>query len=509
MGNLTPHEEDVIIKRFSIIHPKAQHIDVGFWDGVIRKYDKKNQRLGIGYLNSLIKLLNKHGFAYEIVDSRVEHNYNSVPIETIDENFLGGIKLEQYQIDGIKASYKNDIGLIVAITGAGKTEMLAGVAKAHQCPTVILANQRVVIDQIKERLELRCAAEEVGLFYAGKTPNGQMIVVGSIQSLVIPKKFPEKPEIKSGETDRQYQKRLDKWQSTITGMKSRVKRAKTLRELIKRAEMLIVDEADLASSDQYTNVLKFCYNGRKRYGFTGTPTDPSKPLEALQLEENLGPIIYEVPKEQVQAAGRINPVEYYMIAFGDDTLKHDASAFDIAYTEKVVNNIEFHNLVKLLVDNFKDQGTLILVDRDALGESLRELIPGSVFIHGKTPKKTRAKAIAEFEARTTKTLIGGKILARGLDLSGGVDNLIIATGGKLQSDFRQKFGRALRLNKRGKSRVFDFLFLLNKYLYTHSRARLKVVVEVLGYKAMVLYKDGKISGEELIRRRFRRPRQLS
>jgi superfamily II DNA or RNA helicase len=102
-------------------------------------------------------------------------------------------------------------------------------------------------------------------------------------------------------------------------------------------------------------------------------------------------------------------------------------------------------------------------------------------------------------------LIGGKIVNRGLDLSGGCESLILATGGQLWSDFNQKIGRAVRHNSNGKGRVYDFLFRTNKYLYKHSRARLQAVVE-MGYKATVIYKGGKIDGRELIRRRFRLPR---
>jgi len=111
-----------------------------------------------------------------------------------------------------------------------------------------------------------------------------------------------------------------------------------------------------------------------------------------------------------------------------------------------------------------------------------------------------------FEKRKFNVLIGGKIINRGLDLDGGCENLIIATGGKLRSDFVQKVGRALRHNKRGKSIVYDFFFRCNKYLYGHSKARLKTMVD-FGYKSTIVFKNGSIDGDKLIKSRFRIPKK--
>jgi superfamily II DNA or RNA helicase len=124
------------------------------------------------------------------------------------------------------------------------------------------------------------------------------------------------------------------------------------------------------------------------------------------------------------------------------------------------------------------------------------------FIYGKTPKRRRDELLRSFERREFDVLVGGKIINRGLDLSGGCENLIIATGGKLQSEFEQKIGRALRLNRRGKSRVFDFFFRCNKYLYNHSKARLKVMVS-LEYDSKVIFPGGVIDGTDLIKKKFR------
>jgi len=108
--------------------------------------------------------------------------------------------------------------------------------------------------------------------------------------------------------------------------------------------------------------------------------------------------------------------------------------------------------------------------------------------------------------REIQVLIGGKIAKRGLDLKGGCETLILAAGGKLKSDINQKIGRGVRVNRRGKVQVYDFLFYGNFYLYGHSRRRLKAVVE-MGYPATVVFKDGTVDAKDFIASRFRRPKK--
>lgn len=435
-----------------------------------------------------------------------------------------------FEIDGNKRFLLGDF------TVTHNTEVMAGLCKAIKCPTVILADQRIVIDQIKQRLELRDIIDEVGLFYAGRTPDNQVIVAGSVQSLQIPSRVPPPPQESDAFTaakkiieanrekyglesdgdpgllaeqinilaDSLHIKAVTKHQSTLRGFRKRKARAKQFQTIVKKAEMLLVDECDVASGAQWRNVFRHIFKGRRRYGFSGTLNDPAKPVENLFIQEHLGSVLMKVDRLLLENLGRIIPVEYLMFALGDTP--DERSTFDIAVREKMVDNSDFHRLIAAICHRYKEERTLILVERDALGEALAAAIPGSVFIHGKTPKRRRDDVLRAFERQEIRVVIGGKIIRRGLDLKGGCENLIIATGGKLWSTFNQQIGRAVRVNERGFGRVFDFLLLSNKYLYAHSRARLRAMVD-MGYKTRVVFPDGQqINGADFIASRFRRPR---
>lgn len=287
------------------------------------------------------------------------------------------------------------------------------------------------------------------------------------------------------------------------------------------ANGVLVHNCDKASSNLYKYVFRHLFKGRRRYGFSGTPIDPDKPVEGFIMQSHLGSIIHRESRQHLTEIGRIIPCTYYSIGFGLDGSIKDKRAFDFAINDFMVQNAQFHNLIirmcKTLLssEDLKGKerdGTVVLVEREALGQTLLNLLGENnikaEFIYGRTPKRRRDEVLKMFEEREIDVLIGGKIINRGLDLKGGCENLIIASGGKLQSEFIQKIGRALRHNKKGKSKIYDIFFRCNRYLYNHSKARLQTMINA-GYKTHLVFPGGKIDGTEFVRSNFRVPRNLT
>lgn len=566
--------EEVLIRWFSVRDPRAHYMqgpagDIGnAWDGWYRRYHTRYQRLALPFLEELKRCCTHFNIPLEVIDKRPAPIYPAPQPDQITNTLIEGITLEDYQVRAMKAACDYEVGLFSAKTGAGKTELMCGLIKMFRCPTLVLTDQIVVLNQIVERLRIRKVVhrDDIGMFCFGKMPDDNLVIVGSIQSVSTPSK-PEKektrltgkqilnrcmkwieaeqerqadghepfsdeqrhllkalphtvadslinnPEEVSNLPDEHINQLVDycnglEWERRRKWYASRIKKAKAIQEFVRRCDMCLVDEADLATTQQYARLFKHYFNGRRRYGFSGTPFDKQKPVQNLMLKEHLGSIIASADRDEVEQAGRIVPITFFMIAVGLDGNKEDKRAYDIAMKEEIINNEKFHKLVAKLVAQYPDDGTLILVDTspiEPLGKALEDIIPGAKFIYGKTKNKQRDGMIKKFESRELKCLIGSKILKRGFDLKGGCENLIIIGGGGKWSDFNQKVGRAVRLNKRGKARVFGFFFLNNKYLYTHSRENLKAVVS-MGYKAKVLIRKVAIDGEKFITSRFRIPK---
>jgi len=493
LENVTPDIDELLYNHFAAEDKQAKYIDSveeQSWDGVYRKYNRRYQKISIGFLKELRSFCDKKDIPLEIEDQRDIPKYPMFRKQDVNENILSGITLMQHQVDGIKACTENDIGLFWFHTGAGKTELMCGIAKLLNCPTVIIAEERVVVDQIRKRLSLRDVTDDVGVFYAGKMPNDQLICVGSLASLMPP------PKIKRRKNEKQ-----EKYKIRLKAHKTRINNHKIYKKLLSKCELLMVDEADKAASNkQYKKVIRNYTTSRYVYGFTGTLPMEEDKLDRLNLTEVLGDVIAKSNRRNLEKIGRIIPVKYVMKVFGEKN-QNDKSAFDIAVKELIEENEELHEQIFKITQGFGDENFMILVENIKLGEALESKIPDSQFIHGKTSKKKRDKAINDFENKELKVLIGSKILKRGLDLRGGIDNLILAASSRKDSELEQKVGRAVRLNDRGWARVFDFMFINNYYLYKHSRRRLKRMVQ-LGYPTIVAAPKKTLNGENVIKRGF-------
>jgi superfamily II DNA or RNA helicase len=496
LDQITAQQDEIIYQHFSAKDPDVSYIVDTLeqsWDGWYRKYNRRKQRMALPFLDEVILLCNKHEWPVDVIDSRP-------PIYVPDESevrpdILPGITLHEHQMRALRAACRHPMATIYHHTGAGKSEVMAALIKLFKCPTLVIADKIIVVDQLKRTLELREVAEEVGVFYSGRTPSGQLVCVGSIQSIASPKKPIRMPGTPQDEFDRQMEQYA-----------ARYKRSRALQQaLLPRCKMLLLDECDLATSSSYSGLFRMTESVR-RYGFSGSLEDPRKPLQNLILKERLGNVIDRTSRRELEKIGCVIPVKYVMFAFGEGRDKSNRTAYDIAVKE-LEEDPKFHKFIASIVNCYKDEKTLILVEHKVCGRLLEEAIPGSIFIYGETPAKRRWEVIHDFEAGKVHCLIGGKIIKRGLDLKGGCDNLIVTVGMSDLADFEQRIGRAMRRNSKGYARVFDFLFLHNRYLYNHSRIRLRYLVE-MGYASTVVFPStgARVSGQEFIRSKFRIPK---
>lgn len=511
-NNISTYEEELLDKHLSVANPSNRYVvsdlsNRAMWDGIYRYYHRGYKRAPRTMLGMVIKLLISKNIPFDIIDSRPEDTATLTNCDDIGIDFLPGINLLDYQVDAIKKAVKSEVGIFDVPTGGGKTEIIAGICKAISVPqTVILADQIIIVRQIKERLNLRDITD-VGVFYAGKKPSGQTIVVGSPASLVLPSP-PTKPDI----SDENYERKLKAYDTKMAAFKTRKKNTQILQEYVKKSDLIIVDECDKAASDTHKYIFKYLYNGRRRYGFSGTPIDPDKPVQAYRMMSHLGSVIFKQERQSLEELNRILPFTYRMIVVDGNI--HDARTYDIAQNDFLVNNNSLHNLVSALCLRHRSSektgknGILVLVDRDPFGENLKINMQAhgliAEFIHGKTSKTKNKKTLEAFERREIDVLIGGKIIGRGLDLKGGCEYLIDLTCGKSTSEFIQRMGRAVRLNKLGKAVVYGMFFRCNKHFYNHSKKRMNIVLD-LGYPVEIYHKFGMITGEDLKNRNYRFP----
>jgi len=634
--------EEVLKKRFSVKDPQARHkisMYRGSWDGYHRFYDAQNQILSRGYLKDVIELCIENDFPFDIVDNRSKSKYpvpapGSFDNQLIDAEINGRkIIAHEHQMRCWNAVCKASQHPIYEVcthfhpTGGGKSLMMAGIVKLIRCPTVIITEQSIVLNQITKSLKLFNVVhhDDIGEFYSGKMPEGNVVCVGSIAALQTPKKpqwkkFDVKISTLKKDFNNMYVKNIDKlksimsvkaidaWRrscvldyvedlydkntkknkkdridlfsivpehkdwnevvndvadnisflikndldviSSIIGdsnvsiwkdteyihdfydnqlkrafvlwysyekkryfdiaMKSyytRLKKCRELQHMVSECELLLVDEMDNAASNNYVPLFKEWFSGRYVHGFSGTPYDPDKPVEEMRLRGYFGPISSRSERRELEEIGQIQPVKYYMMQFGEINPK-DKTAFDVAERNIIIDNPEFHIVIKKSIENWPNEKHLLIIDTsnvEDLGKKLNEILPNSAFVYGKVPFKKRQTMIKSFEDGDINVLIVSKVGKRGMDLGGGAHNMHIIGGGKNKSNFDQIIGRGVRNNDRGWARVFDYYYTGNHYLLRHSRKRLNFICN-MGYQAKIIFGNVVIDARKFISSRYKMPK---
>ena len=150
-------EENIIDNAFQVENPKAKFIEAGSYGGTIHYYNRFKRKMPLPFYQDVIALLDKRMLPYQLADVRED---SKLPAESlVTESLIPGVVLMQYQVDAIKSTCRHDNGLISATTGSGKTLIMAGIIKVHDCNTAILCDMGSVLDQIKKEMELKDIAE--------------------------------------------------------------------------------------------------------------------------------------------------------------------------------------------------------------------------------------------------------------------------------------------------------------------------------------------------------------
>lgn len=134
-----------------------------------------------------------------------------------------GIALRDYQTDCVEtvfSKFRSGINRQLAHlpTGSGKTIIMAAIAKAKNCSTLILAHREELIDQARGRILDYWPEADIGICMGDRQELDHQIIIGSVQSC------------------------------------SRQKRLELLQGL--GIELLMIDEAHHAASDSYVAVVK-------------------------------------------------------------------------------------------------------------------------------------------------------------------------------------------------------------------------------------------------------------
>jgi superfamily II DNA or RNA helicase len=424
------------------------------WDGFTNFFNKNNGRFLSGLLPEVYGVCKHFNETVEFVDNRTKVDF---AIKSIDKDFLipfvpkGGreITLEDYQVELVNQSIKNKRGIIFAPTSAGKSVVMLSILKSlpPNTKTLILQNRKTLAAQNYEEY-VSWGLQNVGRIWQGyNEPN--TFTVSTVQSI-------EKAE-----------------------------------HILKDTEVLLVDEIHDMMSAGPKNIYRKLKNCSVRIAVSATPFKHGEKdkIQKFYVKGFFGPVFKiqsaqggVLTTKELQDRGRLSKSHCTFHTIKSPQL--DYEVYIDAVTKGLVENDEFHQKVVNLTFDMKGR-TLILVERIAHGDALKNLIPHAYWVKGQDNNETRKDVIDRLQKSEECIAIATHgIFNTGINVF--VHNLINAAGGQAEHLIIQRMGRGLRTAEdKDILNYHDFVFDINPYLHKHSKKRIKILKDQ-GHEVIVL-----------------------
>lgn len=418
------------------------------WDGYTDYFKKETGKFLTGLLPEVEAALKFWQIPYEIIDERGTVNFN---INKIKDDYLNQwlpkdskpFFLYDYQVDLINKSIQNKRGIIISPTSSGKTEIMISILKSlpENCPTLILANKKSLVEQNYKRLS-EWGFKNIGKVY-DKYFEPNVFTCATVQSLH--KIEPLIPKIKALFVDE-------------------------VHELMSKEPKKYYNKMNSCCIRIAISATAFKFGGKDKSqkhavkGYFG----PVFKISSESAENGI------VQTKKLQKRGILSNSDCIFFDINEPELKY--AIYQDAVTYGIVQNFYFHDKVKKLATKLTGR-TLILVERLDHGDYLSEMIPNSLWVKGEDSLESRNFVIDKLQKHTTGNVVA--IATQGIFNTGinvHVHNFINSAGGQADHIIIQRMGRGLRTAQDKLTlKYYDFNFKINEYLEKHSKKRIKIL----------------------------------
>lgn len=349
------------------------------------------------------------------------------------KTFLPNFDYVDHQVRSIQALLKTNKGIVMAPTSAGKSSIMAAWLKLTNLPTLILTDRATLGAQLAQ--DFREKGIDCG-FCSGNGVRQGYCMVSTIQSV----------------------KKLD----------------------VSRFQMILADEVHKHSSKTFQDFYA-SFGCPLKYGFSASPSNGSL-LDFAKIRQQFGSIITQIKAKELQDNGVMAKAKINLVKVDCPITLDYPSANDLG----IVHNKQRNDVIRKIVEKHREDGYICILTKILEhGKELEETIPGAVYLKGEDSLNKRMEIIKKFNNGEIPVLIGSSILNEGISIS-NMKVLIMASGGKAQTQTIQKIGRVLRITKEKREGVFyDFVDMNNKYLYKHSKQRITLYKKE-GYEDITL-----------------------
>ncbi len=342
-------------------------------------------------------------------------------------------QLRPYQNEAVQATLSHfreqrSPAVIVLPTGAGKSLVIAELARLAKGRVLVLAHVRELVEQ--NHAKFRSAAFEAGIYSAGldRKESHQKVIFGSIQSI-----------------------------------------ARAPDEFFQDFSLLVIDECHRVSTEgetQYFQVIsklqslnpELCVLGltatpyRLGYGWIYEHNVPRK-LHQSRGDRFFKNCIYDLSTRYMINNGYLTPpvkIDSPVASYDFSSLKLNGAHFvqkqieDLLKDQKRITPLIIKNIVDMSSDR---HGVMIFTASVAHAKEIMQSLPPmiSALVVGETEDKERDDIIEAFKARRLKFLVNVSVLTTGFDAP-HVDVIAVLRPTESASLYQQIIGRGLRLS---------------------------------------------------------------
>jgi len=436
-GDVPDYILSKIMNRLTFENPKyinAKNRGFSTWNipRHLHGYEKEGKALILprGSIQQVLRIIKDAGLPYQIEDHRRS-------LQPVQFQFNGILK--DFQEEAVKEMLTVDFGTLSAPPGSGKTVMALAIIAEREQPTLIIVNNKELVNQWIERIEffMGIPRAEVGIIGGGKKAIGPRLTVGIINSIY-----------------------------------------KMSSDIRNRFGHIVVDECHHAPSRTFTEGLKH-FDARYLLGLSATPFRRDK-LSRL-IYWNVGDVVHKIEQDSLMDSGDVlraevipretdfrssfDPSEQYSLMISQltqDTKRNALIAQDVAQEVRESSGI-----------------CLVLTDRKAHVDELVGMIEAQGIeadrLTGDLSDKERQRVVARLNSGKVEVLVSiGQLIGEGFDCK-ELSTLFLACPIRFNGRLIQYLGRVLRpAPGKDKGRIYDYIDSRVGVLVNAARARQQV-----------------------------------
>ena len=413
-----------------------------FWDGKVRLFSIKTNKIYIGLLPYIDEFCKERGFEFEGVTDVLGEKERQPDLDTFVKSLDLPFEPRGYQLEALKSSIQYGRQLLLSPTASGKSLIIYMLARYYNKKTIIIVPTTSLVEQMTKDFIDYGYKEPVCKIYHGQEVFDAPITVTT-------------------------------WQSF----------AKAPKEVLQSFDVVVGDEAHLFKAQTLKGILEKMKSTAIRIGTTGT-LDGTE-VHRLQLEGLFGPVKKVVSSSELIEEGTIAKIDIQCVILRHTKQKKMSYQDEMDY---LVSHQGRNHFITNLVGSLKGNTLVLFQYIEKHGQPLWEMFNPMVarnkgtlhYVHGATDTEDRESVREIVEKGTNNVILASYgTFSTGVNIK-RIDNVVFASPSKSRIRNLQSIGRGLRkADGKDSMRLFDIADDLQceNHTLNHLKERINIYNE--------------------------------